>query len=363
MAQIRHNCVVCDNELLTNIATFSEFPTMAISKNGIEDSFYTKQIAMCDVCGCAQLRNLVDPQLLYSPLYTNITFSPVWKHHNLAFAQFIFDNSESKQFMEIGANTGALYGILNSKITEIDYSVLDMYKHDDLPTNIPFYQGNCESFEFDPDKSLILSHVFEHLYNPIKFLENVRKYGVKTLYIAIPNFDRLLEERSIILLHSQHTFFCGKQYIDYLFSKYGYFNAQTFVYDGAFNSYMLKYEIGKDIPLILPDIDRSAILDLYVGKMDALRTKNIIEKGYLMPSGIYGQFNYYHISNKSQILGFLDNNEARHGQRLYGTDKYVFLPQTVDLSCSIIYLCDCPYKEEIMTGLINSNKDLKIINL
>ena len=82
-----------------------------------------------------------------------------------------------------------------------------------------------------------------------------------------------------------------------------------------------------------------------------------------MPSGIYGQFNYYHISNKSQILGFLDNNEARHGQRLYGTDKYVFLPQTVDLSCSIIYLCDCPYKEEIMTGLINSNKDLKIINL
>jgi hypothetical protein len=361
MSFIREKCVICTHALSEIIACFPKFPTMAIANSENNDIFYDKKVAVCSNCQCAQLTELVDPAILYSPLYTNATFSPVWNHHHETFAEFILMHNSGHRYMEIGANNGALYEILKEKQKCLKYSVLDMYKHNDLPNDLFFYEGNCENFDFHEKDVLILSHVFEHLYNPNLFLENARKNSVQTLFISIPNFDKLLDDKSIILLHSQHTFFCGKKYIDYLCGKHGYFCEAFFEYNGSFKSHMLKYSLGSP-HLTFPTTDISLYKNIYQHKMMSFSSK-IVKAGYLMPSGIYGQYVYSTISNKSFILGFLDNNPSRHGYRLYGTNKLISLPQKVNLEKSVIYLIDCPYRDEILHGLLNFKQDFEIIML
>lgn len=340
--------------------TFTQFPIMAISNPNIAASYYTHQVDMCKICNCIQLRNLVDPYKLYSPNYMSASFSPSWKEHHDVFCSFILDNSDTNKFLEVGANSGTLYNLIKNK-REIDYSVLDMFHHKDLPQEVKFHEGNCETFNFMGHDTIILSHVFEHLYNPHKFILRLKEANVTTVFISIPNFNRLLENRTLEIINSQHTFYCGKEHINYLFSQYGYACNSTFEYNGNYKSLMLKYTLSNISPLPIPSISKSMCLEIYNNKVNYLKEFIVPKNTYIMPAGIYGQYTYYFLSNKSNILGFLDNNPLRHGQKLFGTDKYVYMPRDLDLTNMNVILCECPYKEEIIASLREINKDIHII--
>ena len=115
-------------------------------------------------------------------------------------ANFILEHNNDTNILEIGSNKGELYNIL-SQHCDFEYTTLDMYQHEDLPKNIKFIQGNCETFNYNGYTTLILSHVFEHLYNPTKFIKNIKNYNVKNIFISIPDYDSLLEEKSNILVY------------------------------------------------------------------------------------------------------------------------------------------------------------------
>ena len=63
------------------------------------------------------------------------------------------------------------------------------------------------------------------------------------------------------------------------------------------------------------------------------------------------------------MIGFLDNNKERHGKPLYGTDKLVYLPSTVDYKNITVIVCDCPYKKEIIAGLKELSDSINIISI
>jgi hypothetical protein len=253
--------------------------------------------------------------------------------------------------MEVGANKGGLYTMLKEK-RNIHYNVLDMYKNNELDESIDFVQGNCEEFNFTGYNTLILSHVFEHLYSPLTFIKNIKKNSVSTVFISIPNFDFLLKEESISIIHSQHTFFCGLDYILYMFSLHKYKCENYITYQGNFKSYMLKFVLDESIvPLFMPSTDVRLYKNIYENKIDYYKNIEVPPNSYIFPSGIYGQYLYYFLINKKNIVGFLDNNNERHNKKLYGTDKLTFSPLHVDLNHSTIIICDCPYKNEIISGL------------
>jgi len=337
---------------------------MAISNENVTETFFNFTLLCCKSCNCLQLQNLVDPSILYSDLYTNATFSSSWEHHNIELTNFILNNTTDTSFLEIGANKGGLYKMLKNKQNNIRYNVLDMYKNNELDENIHFFEGNCETFDFTGFNALILSHVFEHLYSPLTFIQNVRNSNVHTLFISIPNFDYLLNEESITLLHSQHTFFCGLDYILYMFSLYQYKCESHFEYPGNFKSRMFKFVLDANVvPLSMPSRDIELYKKIYITKMYNLRNTQIPENSYIFPSGIYGQYAYYFSKYKNNVLGFLDNNPERHNKKLYGTDKLVYSPLTIERENITICICDCPYKEEIITGLKRISPDLNLLRI
>jgi hypothetical protein len=323
---------------------------------------YKLKLICCNKCNCIQLKYLIEPEILYSKHYTNSTFSPIWNKHNIIFSNFVIENTDENKFLEIGANKGELYKLLSER-RNIDYSVLDMYKHDDLPKNITFMKGNCENFNYDGYDTIILSHVFEHLYKPKEFIENIKKCKVKNIFISIPNFNSLLDKKTIIMIHSQHTFYCGYEYIIYLFSLYHYRCEKMFMCDEIpFKSSMFKFVLDETIVhKQIPTTDIVLYKNIYVDNIALLNNIEIPPNTYIAPSGIYGQYLYYFINNKKNIVGFIDNNKERHNKKLYGTDKLVYSPLNIDLKSNII-LCDCPYKDEIYSELIKLKLNIMYVN-
>ena len=349
----RDHCVICSSSDFEAINSFPHFPIMAISNNSVEEHYFDFNLIACKRCNCLQLQNLSNPSILYSDVYTNATFSPIWMEHHKVFSHFILSNTTETSFLEIGANKGELYTLLSNERT-IEYSVLDMYRHPSLPSTIHYIQGNCETYDFIGVDSVILSHVFEHLYSPHLFIQNIRKACVSSIFISIPNFNKLLEDKIPHIIHSQHTFYCGFDYIVYIMSLYNYKCEASFVYNIGFKSLMFKFVLDPSItPTSIPSTNIQLFKDIYIDKIQSMSSIDIPPNSYIIPSGMYGQFLYHTISKKENIIGFLDNNSERHGKKLYGTDKMVFNPTHIDYNNVNVIVCECPYKDEIITGLKN----------
>jgi hypothetical protein len=344
-------CIICNHSEFETINSFPHFPIMAISNELAIEQFFDFTFITCNRCKCLQLKYHVDPSILYSDVYMNAYFSPLWKDHHEQFSNFILNNTNASSFLEIGANRGDLYNLL-SKEKAINYTTLDMFKHSELPSDIRFVHGNCESFDFTGFTSIILSHVFEHLYSPRTCIANLRKANVYEVFISIPNFDQLLEERSLQLLNSQHIFYCGINYIIYLFSLFNYRCNTHFSCDGNLKSNMFHFVSEHVIsPVDIPSISIQLYKEIYVDGIKKIQQFQVPSHSYIAPSGMYGQFFYYFLNQKENVIGFLDNNTQRHNKKLYGTDKLVYSPHNIDYCNATIIVCKCPYQDEIIQGL------------
>jgi hypothetical protein len=115
------------------------------------------------------------------------------------------------------------------------------------------------------------------------------------------------------------------------------------------------------MPTSIPSTNIQLFKDIYINKIQSISSINIPPNSYIIPSGMYGQFLYHTISKKENIIGFLDNNSDRHGKKLYGTDKMVFNPVLIDYTNVNVIVCECPYKDEIITGLKNIHPTIQYI--
>ena len=361
MSSIRTRCAICDHIEFETLFSLPHFPIMAISNNSVTESYYDYHLIVCNQCKCLQLKYLVDPSVLYSDIYMNATFSPSWADHHNHFSNFILSNTNERVFLEVGANKGDLYKRMKNK-RNVEFMTLDMFKHDKLPHEIKFIEGNCETFDFTGFSNVILSHVFEHLYSPLTFIKNIRNAAIASIFISIPDFDMLVQEKSLLTIHSQHTFFCGFDYIIYIFSLYNYTCNISYRYNGNFKSIMFKFVLDPAaLPTNLPSIDVQLYRNIYIDKIQQIGSVEIPENSYMMPSGIYGQIYYYLIKDKEHIVEFLDNNAQRHGKLLYGTNKMVYSPSSINYNTATIIVCDCPYKDEIVSGLKQLCASIRIL--
>ena len=105
------------------------------------------------------------------------------------------------------------------------------------------------------------------------------------------------------------------------------------------------------LPKAVPYFNISIFTDLYINRVNYLQMLEVPKNTVICPSGIYGQYLYYFIKDKENIVGFIDNDKQRHNKKLYGTGKPVFAPKDVDFTVTSVLLCDSYYNSEIIAGL------------
>lgn len=315
----REKCAVCDGKL-KSIYCRHAYPACISPPCGdfSDDVFMDYIFGSCDTCGCVQMMKLVDPAILYGNNH-NITYNtPTWSAHHTAFTAFIKRNDVGRSIIEIGGNPN----ILAPRFKDTKYRIMDICDQSATNGDIEYINANCENYEYDVMSDLILSHVFEHLYNPRVFVENLAKYKVPKVLISIPNMDELLKENCKFILNPEHTYFINKVLMDFLFEKNGYKLKQNEAFGNHSCFYCYEYSNEPNPTLKLPNINiESKFLEI-LEKPDASHTLPNIKYDFIAPAGVYGQYIYNVL--KPDICGFLDNDVSKHNRRVYGTNAFTF---------------------------------------
>ena len=365
----RSQCVICLSEISLSFS-LNNFPkTFLPTVENIEnDKFINLDLYGCNNCGTVQLKHLLDPNELYGTPH-NITYNtPIWKEHHRLLSNFIYDNIEdNKEFIEIGGYSGVLANLIIQKDNSIKYTILDLCDINPNIENVKFINANCETYNFDKDTSIIMSHIFEHLYEPKKFIENIKKNNVQNVFISIPNMNAQIKNKYIPIVYQEHTFFCDYDTIIYLFSLGGYICKSYYYYKEQ--SIFFHFTSSIDIRVNTTYFDNKKIDTLYqVYKHNETKINNIIlednETIFIVPAGLYGQIIYHFLNTKykKNILGFLDNDPSKVGKRLYGTSNFIFKMDEVkkyDKITLLIY--NGPYMKEIIEQLNTYNNNIKYI--
>jgi hypothetical protein len=123
----------------------------------------------CKQCLSVQLKTLLDPNILYDKNYIQPNSASYnWVQHNISFIDFIVKCVNTNiPLIEVGSSSFVLGRHLieyYKDYTVFDYSLDQAIRRD----NVNYIEGNCENFDFPQDSNIIMSHVFEHLYEPKK---------------------------------------------------------------------------------------------------------------------------------------------------------------------------------------------------
>ena len=353
----RKQCILCKG----NLVEFYTIPNFPISMTPTEEDecvVSTQIYGACDKCNCVQMMNLIDPLILYKNNHNETYNTPTWKSHHIQFAEFIHTSGilNTDAFIEIGGNPAILYPLLGCK----NYTIMNICDPETPSSLVKFIVGNCETYTFDRSSNLIMSHVFEHLYNPSKFVENIAVCEVDTVFISIPNMDALLDAGIPNCLNNEHTYFINDKLIRRLFGNNGY-DCVRFEKFREHSYFFMFKKLSPPGGVISFNVDndeisqRTKFLDIFKGLEKKLVYPNlpICENTFISPGGHYGQFTHHYLKPTS-LVGFLDNDPSKQGKYVYGTGRRAFPFDILNKYHGQrvrVFLYACPYTKELRKQL------------
>jgi len=311
----RSKCVICLNKDLLSTKIYDSFPTHTVMDLPVYDntSFHELNIGFCEYCKSIQLITLLDQNILYSNYHYDNSQNILWNEHYNEFASFIISNitDTSKEIIEIGAHSLILAEKLISSFN--NYTILDIcIKNIPKNTNIKYIEANCEHYNYSKNNILIMSHVFEHLYNPAIFIENCKKNNVEHILISIPNMNS-----NEFYILKQHTFIYNDNDIEYLFNKYNYKLINKYFFK---NDHSIFFNFKLDNTLC-NTIERVILSDRHKNTVNFFNTTfNIPPNSFLTLVGFRSQIVYLNTSTKENIIGILDSIPSKHNKYFYGTN-------------------------------------------
>ena len=202
-----------------------------------------------------------------------------------------------------------------------------------------------------------MSHVFEHLYEPKKFIMNCRNNKVKNIVISIPN----MEVPNILNVFNQHTFQYSCNDIEYIFGLYNYklFKINFFnTNDNSFPCLFFHFELIKKIE----QIERNIILTRHNYSQSLIKPITIPKNTFLITAGMMLMMIYSLIENKENIIGVIDGNKLIQG-RLFAGSEHIIQPYEYlkgydkNTTCLVFGY----RKDDIINCIRNVNTEINII--
>jgi len=303
----RTQCVLCDTDLIS----FTSFlhPVYDCADTNEE---WKIEYGYCPHCFSVQLMTLADPLVLYDKNYVQPFQTHLWTQHNLSFIAFIAKHCPPQPLLEIGSSSFCLGKHLihyYPDYTVFDYSIEQAVKRDD----VTYIEGNCEEYDFT-QPCIVMSHVFEHLYEPKKFIQNCLRNKVKTILLSVPSM-----ESNQLHVCSQHTFQYNTQDIVYLFGLYEY-KLKELIHWNVNDSFpCLFYCFKLDGPQQVEQI----LEPRHLYSMKYFKTFRVPPNTFLTTANMFSVVLYPWIENKEDVIGVVDVNPKKHGKKFSYTSLIV----------------------------------------
>lgn len=219
--QVR-TCNVCDSASLEELMSLPSFPFTGVfcSAKDSLPSFIEKGVdqglMLCNNCGHAQLKYVVNPALVYDETYTHRgSLSPIATQGNLFLRDFLLSTFPKEHFetiVDIGCNDGYLLRQVEPYANQlIGIDPIWSEKGHHLSDKIDLYGGFAENFDYrnylKSESCLIISaHTFEHIESPKYVLEKILAQAPASakIIIEVPSFDTLVQNNRFDQVFHQH---------------------------------------------------------------------------------------------------------------------------------------------------------------
>lgn len=336
----RTKSLLTGKQNLEHLYTFKDFPTFVgcVETPKSEDMVANMVWDICKDTGLIQLRKLLPLEILYLDQHNDGT-GKIWQDHYTAFAKFLY-KYKPKNILEIGGahdHIAINYWKLDPKV---NWATIEPN-----PQNITSKKIKVIKSWFDegfranmPVDTIIHSHVFEHSYEPFKFIEHIGKFlkkGDRHIF-TFPNLLPMFENKWTNCLNFEHTALLTEEITEYILKKFGFIILEKQYYG---DPHSIFYATEKsDTPISLPAMEnkydkyKKLFMDYINYHIDMINELNGLTKKstapvYLFGAHIFSQTLIQFGLKTDRIISILDNSPMKQGKRLYGTDFIIESPK------------------------------------
>lgn len=218
---IRSDCRLCGSMDLVEVLSFGETPPanayLAFTDLGKPELFAPLIVNACNACKLIQLRDVVNPKVLFSNyLYVSGT-SPVFVAHFADYAKTVaerFALSEHSLVVDVGSNDGVLlshFKKLGKKILGIDpaQNIAAEATKNGIPTIAEFFTPEtARSIATEHGKASIITanNVFAHTDDVVGFVESVKELLLPDGVFIFENqyLKDLIEQNLFDMIYHEH---------------------------------------------------------------------------------------------------------------------------------------------------------------
>lgn len=339
----RDHDVITGKKDLQLLHRFNKFPVFmgCVDHDPSNDIFSDMAFYISPSSGMIQLNPLLPLDILYPEAHGAGCVGASWESHHREFAKFIAQYSP-KNVLEIGGAHGIL-SIRYHEAEEIPWTILEPNPTPMVNCKARFIKGffNRDFHIDEPIDAVVHSHVFEHIYDPLSFMQDLKKFIPigKRLIFSVPNMRVMLEKKFTNCLNFEHTIYLSDDYIEFILAEHGFeieektnFRDDHSIFYSAVRSNNSKKTA---ISTELYSVNRKLYLDYIdyhlslVNRINAQTSSRGDREFFLFGAHVQSQYLIGFGLNTSNIKAVLDNDASKQGKRLYGTSLKVFSPANI----------------------------------
>ncbi len=363
----RQECVLDNSRDLETLHNLPDFPVFmgCVDHPASEDLVANQTWDICRKTGVLQLRYLIPLEVLYQAQHAGAV-GQIWMSHHSAFSKFIRYANPSN-ILELGGAHGIL-SKLYSETGNPSWTILEPNPSPVEGVTAKYIRGFFDEYFVcnEPFDAVVHSHVFEHMYEPDRFMQNLADVMAegKRLIFSLPNMRVMLERKYTNCINFEHTVFLAEPYVEFLLGKHGFriLRKEYFLEDHS-----IFYDAVRDsaaVPVELPDglYHRNKSLYSEYARYHEMLNEELNRKMassespvYLFGAHVFAQYLIAFGLDTTRIVSILDNDPKKQGKRLYGTSLSVASPRVLkDIRSPLVILKAGVYNNEIKQDILQN---------
>ena len=360
----RTNCVFCGSKLSDHLFEndYDNYVAHYAVDNHSDSTTHHSipyNVLKCGQCGTSQMKYLGDIEEIYKINHADGTGSTMHNMHQSKLDLILKYKDDIEGILEIGSSKGILSDLIIDNL-KTDYCIIE-----------PSYFGNYENktvindfYENVDDTSiecntLVMSHVFEHFYNPLEIIQKIEKNkNIENIFLTFPNLEEYIEKNIFHVLNTEHTFYVDNNIIEQLFLKYGFeLKEKKLLGVHSVHFYFKRTTANKEIKLHNKKHD---VKHYYYSVFEIVtRYNNIIDTNpdkdiYLFPASCHSIFLTIFGLKYEKLKGMIDNSPNKIGKKMYGIDLPIYSFNETMKNKNAIFLMN--------GGMFNNEVEKKLID-
>lgn len=239
MYSIRTHCIFCnkqlenpffENDLSIPIACYCK------ENETDDDVFIPYNVYTCRTCKTTQTKYLGDLNIIYKYNHADST-GKIMNNLHKKVGSIIKKNIHTiTNITEIGSAKGVLSNIVIQECPTIEkYYIIEPQfigdKHEKQVIINDFFE-NVDYNKYTDSNTIVISHVFEHFYNPLHILNVITKNNnIQNIVLVWPDLEYYKDHNIFHVLNTEHTFYIDNNFIISLLKNHSFEMVENMFYE------------------------------------------------------------------------------------------------------------------------------------